>query len=189
MSPEKCHELLGLIYSLFGKKAPERGSAIENTIVLCTGQVPDSLMGYIFEIFQRQDSMPQNLSKAILGAWETWQMENPRAVYRESCRTCGGEGGFDCWQPDGEKVRHFFAFCPACQRHREGHLYLTPKQWKARGVLVMPVGYPGGKLAFETENGIREAVEEFNYIEKSRHGLHMTMNRRTGYARDYAQES
>ena len=79
---------------------------------------------------------------------------------------------------------YFFAFCPACRKQREGHLYLTPRQWKERGVLVMPVGYKGGKLQFEADNGLRTVPEHNPHVLKSLKGLKLHMNRRTGYDRD-----
>ena len=87
-----------------------------------------------------------------------------------------------------ETLHHFFAFCPACRKQREGHLYLTPRQWKERGVLVMPVGYKGGKLQFEADNGLRTVPEHNPYVLKSLKGLKLHMNRRTGYDRDLGLE-
>ncbi len=154
-----------------------------------TAEIPDTVSGYVYERFKLLDSLPQNMTKAILGAWETWKLENPRAVYREACKQCGGNSGFDCWEKvtddEGvETLHHFFAFCPACRKQREGHLYLTPRQWKERGVLVMPVGYKGGKLQFEADNGLRTVPEHNPHVLKSLKGLKLHMNRRTGYDRD-----
>lgn len=192
MTESRTYELVASIYSLFGRREPDRHSAIVATVARNTEHIPDSVMGYVYEKFKNLDTLPLNLTKAILGAWETWQMENPRSVYRETCPTCGGLGGFDCWAltEGGEdaprRAGHFFAFCPSCSsRRREGLLYLTPRQWEARGVLVMPPGYPGGVLQFEADNGMRDAPEHDAAVVRSLRNLKLTMNHRTGYGRDY----
>ena len=189
MTEAKAYELVSAIYALFGRQCPARTSPVVTAITTNTAEIPDTVSGYVYERFQLLDSLPQNMTKAILGAWETWKLENPRAVYRETCKQCGGNSGFDCWEKvtddEGvETLHHFFAFCPACRKQREGHLYLTPRQWKERGVLVMPVGYKGGKLQFEADNGLRTVPEHNPHVLKSLKGLKLHMNRRTGYDRD-----
>ena len=189
MTEAKAYELVSAIYALFGRQCPARTSPVVTAITTNTAEIPDTVSGYVYERFKLLDSLPQNMTKAILGAWETWKLENPRAVYREACKQCGGNSGFDCWEKvtddEGvETLHHFFAFCPACRKRREGHLYLTPRQWKERGVLVMPVGYKGGKLQFEADNGLRTVPEHNPHVLKSLKGLKLHMNRRTGYDRD-----
>lgn len=192
MTETKAYELISAIYSLFGRNCPSRTSPVVTAITTNTKEIPDTVSGYVYERFKSLDNLPQNLTKTILGAWETWKMENPRAVYREQCQICGGNGGFDCWErlesEEGEKIHHFFGFCPSCQQRREGYLYLTPGQWAKRGVLVMPVGYTGGKIQFEVDNGLRNVPERTPCIEKSLKGLKLRMNHRMGYSREYGRE-
>ena len=52
----------------------------------------------------------------------------------------------------------------------------------------MPVGYKGGKLQFEADNGLRTVPEHNPYVLKSLKGLKLHMNRRTGYDRDLGLE-
>ena len=193
MTEAKAYELVSAIYALFGRQCPARTSPVVTAITTNTAEIPDTVSGYVNERFKLLDSLPQNMTKAILGAWETWKLENPRAVYREACKQCGGNSGFDCWEKvtddEGvETLHHFFAFCPACRKQREGHLYLAPRKWKERGVLVMPVGYKGGKLQFEADNGLRTVPEHNPHVLKSLKGLKLHMNRRTGYDRDLGLE-
>lgn len=154
MTGEMAFNLICSLYATFGKTAPSRSSGIVTAITERIEKVPDQAAADIRKKLQELDNMPSNLGKAIMGAWETWQMENPRAVYREACPLCDGQGGFDIYKLLDGKRRHFFAYCPACSTRREGYRYLTPKQWGELGVLCMPPRYPGGKLQYEYDHGI-----------------------------------
>lgn len=191
MTSDTAYDLICNLYATFGRSAPARHAGVVAVITEKIAPVPDRVAPEILKKLQELDNMPSNLGKAIMGAWETWQMENPRAMYKETCATCGGQGGFDAYRqfPDG-KYHHFFAFCPTCATRRQGYHYLTQRQWRELGVLCMPPGYPGGKLQFEYDNGLAEIppVEPATSF-RSMKALKLLMNRRTGYDRSYGLNS
>lgn len=190
MTDRNVYEMVCMIYALFSKAAPRQDSASVQALVDNLRDIPDDLSGYIYRKFQDLDSLPQNLTKACRGFWETWKMENPRSVYREQCQTCRGSGGFEAYEKlsDGT-VHHFFAMCPQCAAKKEGFRYLTPSQWETRGVLCMPPGYPGGKLQFEYDYGITEKPEDSPKSYRNMRALKLLMNHRTGYDRGYAMQN
>lgn len=189
MTHDMAYNLICSLYATFGRSAPSRSSAVVAVITERIASVPDNVAADIRRKLEELDSMPSNLGKAIIGAWETWQMENSRAVYRETCPVCDGGKGFEAYEKleDGT-VHHFFAPCPNCSIRRKGFRYLTPKQWKTQGVLCMPPGYPGGKLQFEYDYGITEKPEDSPKSYRNMRALKLLMNHRTGYDRGYAMQ-
>lgn len=191
MTSDKAYDLICNVYATFGKSAPSRHAGVVDVITERIAPVPDRVATEILKKLQDLDSMPSNLGKAIMDVWETWKLENPRAMYKEACPMCGGYGGFEAYErPADGKIHHFFAFCPHCAQRREGFRYLTPKQWEALGVLCMPPDYEGGKLQFEYDYElVPKPAGGDGKIFRDLKALKLRMNRRTGYDRGYGMES
>lgn len=152
MKEALVYNLACRIYSTFGRNEPSVSSGVVRALSANVKEIPDRIAEYIYDRICQQDNLPQNLTRAFRGAWETYRMENPNAVYRETCPSCGGTGGWDAWEPDGKGWHHFFAVCPACGPKKEGRVWRDPRQLRSRGCLVRPTSV--GMIDFMRSNNL-----------------------------------
>lgn len=154
-----AYQLFANIFHTFGRQAPAHNSPFFSTLLDNVSDLPDECAGYIFQRVKDLDSLPQNLSKFFYSCWEQWKAENPNAIYREACQTCGGTGGWyylkRIQEIGGETRMHdFFSPCPSCTwipprlREKIRPSCKTPRDLKAEGCIVMPHGYEGGVAKF-----------------------------------------
>ena len=157
MTEAKVYDLLCEIHSVFAKKEPARASGIVEALVRRVEDIPDSAARYIFDRIADMPAMPSNMGKAFRDGWEAFLRANPQAAQRgESCPLCYGNGGWEAWEPaeEGQPRHHFFAFCPKCGPKKADTVWEHPSRLQARGVLVMPSTYPGGRVQFEKDYGL-----------------------------------
>lgn len=157
MTENVIYDCLLDVYAIFGKKEPSRTSSVVRVLVedKDVQEIPDGIRDYIVSRFKQLDNMPANLIKAFIGAWNTYQMENPNMMLRETCPVCGGNGGWEAWKPGDDGIpQHFFAFCPKCGPKKADRVWPHARALQQKGCLVMPSGYQGGRLKFEADHGL-----------------------------------
>lgn len=151
MTEQTVCDVLGEIYAVFQRTAPARSSRIVSKLAEKCEDIPDYAAEYIEDCVTSQKTMPVNIVQAFRDAWTSYCLANPEAVSsRSTCAVCSGDGGWEAWEPmENGSFHHFFALCPKCRPRKDGRKYPHPYELQRRGVLVMPHGYPGGRLAFE----------------------------------------
>lgn len=151
MNENTVYDVLCEVYAWFRQHPPLRSSRIVSKIAEKCEDIPDFAASYIEETIGQQKTLPANLVQAFRDAWNSYCMANPGAVPAlAACPVCSGDGGWEAWEPMGDgRMHHFFALCPKCRAVRGGQNHPHPYALQKRGVLVMPHGYPGGRLAFE----------------------------------------
>ena len=153
MDKELFLATLGVVHALFGKAAP--APAVIQALWERVADYPDAVLPLVEKRLELEEKLPANLYREFHAALEDWR--NRRAVRREAvsgrvCPVCAGQRGFWCWlrEPSG-RWHHFFAPCSHCQDSSE-KARPSVAELRARGVLVMPPGYPGGPTAFDCDN-------------------------------------
>ena len=64
-----------------------------------------------------------------------------------------GASGAEQEREAAERWHHFFVPCARCQPP-SGRAHPSPETLRARGILVMPPGYPGGPTAFDRDHAL-----------------------------------
>lgn len=156
MTPDICYSLICTIYTTFQKTCPSRQSPVFANIFDRLKDVPDEHARGIRERIEELDTMPQNLGKAILGAWETYKMEHGVRKERGYCPTCQNDGGWQTVRQDKDgKVVVAFAPCPSCSQSVLPEVrLLNRRELEASGALVVPPHYPGGWRKFLADKHI-----------------------------------
>lgn len=142
------------IYAVFNKPVPPSSSPFVMSVWERASHIPDEAVPYIVGQIADEERMPQNMGRAILRAWESWQANNPGRMVHINCEICGNEGFFWCWQQDVKtgKYQHFLSPCPACRKAE--HALPSMRELRDRGIVVMPVGYAGGPVQFDRDSGL-----------------------------------
>lgn len=140
------------IYAVFNKPVPSDSSPFVMSVWERVNHVPDEAVPYIVNQIADEERMPQNVGRAILRAWESWQTNNPGRMVHIHCDVCGGDGFFWCWKQDEKtgKYQHFLSPCPACRK--ADYPLPSMRELRERGVVVMPVGYAGGPVQFDRDS-------------------------------------
>lgn len=154
MNGNTFFDMMKDIYAIFNRPVPPESSPFVMSVWERTSHIPDEAVGYIVGQIADEERMPQNMGRAILRAWESWQANNPGRMVHVRCHVCGDEGFFWCWKQDEEtgKYRHFLSPCPACRKAE----YPLPSMQELRdsGIVVMPVDYAGGPVQFDRDSGL-----------------------------------
>lgn len=156
MTENTVYDVLCEIYAVFQRTAPVRNARIVSKLAEKCEDIPDYVAEYIEDSVTQQKALPVNMVQAFRDAWNSYCLANPEAAGDgPTCPVCSGDGGWEAWEPMGEgKTHHFFALCPKCRPRKDGRKYPHPYDLQRRGCLVMPHGYPGGRLAFEKAHGL-----------------------------------
>lgn len=149
------------VYAVFNKPVPQDTSPFFMSVWERTSHIPNEAAGYIVSQIADEDRMPQNMGKAILRAWESWQANNPGRMVHINCEVCGGEGFFWVWECSGGIRRQFVSPCPAC-KHAD-YPIPTIRELEEQGYYVMPVGYKGGPMKFDEDNELGVLCPEKAY--------------------------
>lgn len=152
MNGDTFYSMMRNMYAVFNRPVPPDSSPFIMSVWERVQHIPDEAVPYIVAQVADEERMPQNMGRAILRAWESWQANNPFRVAHDRCEVCGDEGFFWCWKRDGKgRHRHFLSPCPACRRAE----YPLPsaRELAERGFVVMPAGYEGGPLLFDRNAG------------------------------------
>ena len=80
------------IYAVFNKPVPSDSSPFVMSVWERVNHVPDEAVPYIVNQIADEERMPQNVGRAILRAWESWQTSNPGRMVHIHCDVCGGAG-------------------------------------------------------------------------------------------------
>lgn len=116
--------------------------------------IPDEAVGYIAEQLCEGESLPRNVPLAMKRLWFDWRAKNPQKVAREDCPHCRNTGVRQCWWDDVNTGRwvYFAVPCPVCQQGNP-HCPESLHELEDRGVVIMPVDYSGGPVAFDRDHG------------------------------------
>lgn len=153
MNGDTFYGMMKNIYAVFNRPVPPDSSPFIMSVWERVHHIPDEAVPYIVTQVADEDRMPQNMGKAILRAWESWQANNPSRMVHDRCEVCGDEGFFWCWKREEKtgKYQHFLSPCPAC--HKADYPLPSVRELTERGFVVMPVGYEGGPLLFDRNSG------------------------------------
>ena len=168
MTPDTCYSLICTIYTTFQRACPSRQSPVFENLFTRLADIPDEHASGIRENIEQLDSLPQNLGKAILGAWETYKMEHGIRQQRRYCPTCQNDGGWMTIRrtPDGPLAyRYAFAPCPACGVPISEQPLLSRKQLEESGAIIVPPNYPGGWLKFLADKGFKPPMDAERFKE------------------------
>ena len=146
---------LGVVHALFGKPAP--GPAVTQALWDRVASYPDAVLPLFEQRLELAERLPANLYREFHAAREDWQSRvaaRRQAAPRAPCPVCAGQRGFWCWQREtAGRWHHFFVPCARCQPS-SGRAFPSPETLRARGILVMPPGYPGGPTAFDRDHAL-----------------------------------
>ena len=73
------------IYAVFNKTVPSDSSPFVMSVWERVNHVPDEAVPYIVNQIADEERMPQNVGRAILRAWESWQANNPGRMVHIHC--------------------------------------------------------------------------------------------------------
>ena len=146
---------LGVVHALFGRPAP--APAVTQALWERVAAYPDAVLPLLERRLELAEKLPANLYREFHAVREDLRHSDAArraAAPRPPCPACAGQGGFWCWlrEPSGRR-HHFFSPCHHCQPP-SGRPRPSPDDLRARGVLVMPPGYPGGPTAFDRDNAL-----------------------------------
>lgn len=113
-------------------------------------EIPDVAVPGIVDRICDMERLPSNLAREFRAGWADWRASHPERIIRHICPECGGVGVRYCWarHPDSGSWHSFVASCPACDP-----VAMPLRDLERVGVVVMPVGYPGGPCAFAHDKG------------------------------------
>lgn len=141
------------IYTIFGMS---RKPSKDMQLVWYTrlDHIPDEAVNFIVEQICDLESMPRNMTVAWKNYWSNWKTANPSKIVRQDCQLCRNTGARDCWArpEDGGPWVHFMTPCPACQSN-DTRMPMPLAELEAKGAIIMPVGYRGGPVGFDRDNG------------------------------------
>lgn len=152
MNGDTFYGMMRNVYAVFNKPVPPDSSPFVMSVWERVNHVPDEAVPYIVNQIADEEKMPQNVGRAILRAWESWQVNNPGKMVHINCDVCGNEGFFWCWKQDEKtgKYQHFLSPCPSCRK--SDYPLPSMRDLRERGIVVMPVGYTGGPVQFDRDS-------------------------------------
>ena len=118
---------LGVVHALFGKPAP--GPAVTQALWDRVASYPDAVLPLFEQRLELAERLPANLYREFHAAREDWRS-------RVAAR------------------RHLFFVPCAPWRPASVRASPPPETLRARGILVMPPGYPGGPTAFDRDHAL-----------------------------------
>lgn len=148
MTEHVFSQALEEIHGVFARSVPTGN--IRSVLWDRVREIPDVAVPGIVDRICDMERLPGNLSREFRQGWADWRASHPERILRRVCPECGGVGVRYCWakHPDSGKWHGFVATCPACDT-----VAVPLRDLERRGVVIMPLGYPGGPCAFERDRG------------------------------------
>ena len=184
MNSRTAYNTFDSIYCVFGRQAPREASGQFQTLLTNIAEIPDECASYIYQRATDLDSLPQNLTKFFRTCFEAWKSDNPGKLYRESCQTCGGSGGWTYFrQIEDGSMHEFFSPCPSCTwiphnlREKVRPACQTPPQLKQRGCWPVSPSYKGGLLKYRIDANLDAKPEHIGLPTSGEEAKKAWMNR------------
>ena len=148
-------QALDEIYGVFARAVP--AGNIRSVLWDRVREIPDVAVPGIVDRICDMERLPGNLAREFRAGWADWRSAHPEKIVRQTCHACGSVGVRYCWvrNPANGNWHSFVTSCPVCDP-----VAPSLRDLERRGVVIMPVDYPGGVAAFERDRGFAGTVAE-----------------------------
>ena len=153
-------QALDEIYGVFAKAVPKGN--IRSVLWDRVREIPDVAVPGIVDRICDLERLPGNMAREFRAGWADWRSAHPEKIVRQTCHACGSVGVRYCWvrNPASGNWHGFVASCPVCDPAAP-----SLRELERRGVVIMPVDYPGGVLRFAADRGFAGPVAEVSDLQ------------------------